>query len=178
MSYEPDRLPPPRPLQPPREKITIPGIFLIAVGVISVLLVALGVGFTIHIMRMTDAEIEESLVQLGKSIPQLEDVFRQQIKDAGSIEAAKRQLAKQQYIQSGLSLVAAVVTVLGGIAMVKRRRHGLAVTGSILAALPILSPCICVGQIVGIWALVVLFNSDVRAAFQANTVPRDEGMLG
>jgi len=53
------------------------------------------------------------------------------------------------------------------------------VLGAILTAIPILSPCCLLGQIVGIWALVVLFNSDVHAAFKTRSgaSPPDEGML-
>jgi hypothetical protein len=49
--------------------------------------------------------------------------------------------------------------------MRKVRRFPIAVTGAILAMLPVGSLCCCFGLPLGIWALVVLFNADVRAAF-------------
>jgi hypothetical protein len=38
--------------------------------------------------------------------------------------------------------------------------------------------CCLVGEVVGIWALVVLFNTEVSAAFRSNAgPPPEEGML-
>ena len=64
------------------------------------------------------------------------------------------------------------IGVLGGcfvlyamLEMRKLRRFPIAVAGAILAMLPVGSLCCCFGLPLGIWALVVLFNADVRAAF-------------
>jgi hypothetical protein len=68
--------------------------------------------------------------------------------------------------------VVAIIGVLGSIFVVyamlemrKLRRFPIAVTGTILAMAPFVSLCCCFGLPLGIWALVVLFNPDVRAAF-------------
>jgi hypothetical protein len=39
------------------------------------------------------------------------------------------------------------------------------VTGSILSIIPCTNSCCCIGTPLGIWALVVLLNSDVKLAF-------------
>ena len=69
--------------------------------------------------------------------------------------------------------VLTVIGVLGGIFVVyamlemrKLRRFPIAVAGAILAMVPYLSLCCIFGLPIGIWALVVLFNPDVRAAFE------------
>jgi hypothetical protein len=49
--------------------------------------------------------------------------------------------------------------------MRKVRRFPVALAGAILAMLPFVSLCCFFGFPLGIWALVVLFNPDVRAAF-------------
>ena len=54
------------------------------------------------------------------------------------------------------------------------RGRGLAMTGSVLSMIPCLSGCCIVGLPVGIWALVVLNNPDVRAGFAA-TAAVDSG---
>jgi len=69
------------------------------------------------------------------------------------------------------SAALSVVTVLGGIALLRARRHGLAMLGSIVAMLNIanVANCCCFGSIlVGGWALMVLLDPAVRAEFQAN----------
>jgi hypothetical protein len=59
-----------------------------------------------------------------------------------------------------------LVTVAGAIQMMRLRTFWLAVVGAILAFNPFNCPC-CVTQLpFGIWALVVLFRSDVRMAFR------------
>jgi hypothetical protein len=65
-------------------------------------------------------------------------------------------------------LIPALITIFGGIQMCRGRSYGLSVTASILAAIPCLSPSACclLGMGIGIWALVVLFNPDVKASFR------------
>ena len=66
--------------------------------------------------------------------------------------------------QLGLSLV----VLFGGLQMTRCRSWVLAVAGSFLCLVPCLLPCCCiwpVGLGVGIWALMVLFRTDVRDAF-------------
>ncbi|MEW6071076.1 MAG: hypothetical protein AB1726_00595 [Planctomycetota bacterium] len=55
----------------------------------------------------------------------------------------------------------------GALRMMKLQNHTLAVVVSVLAMIPVLSPCCCVGIPVGIWALVVLLNDEVKQAFQS-----------
>ena len=43
--------------------------------------------------------------------------------------------------------------------------YPLALTASILAIIPCLSPCCLVGLPIGIWAIVVLSKPEVKAAF-------------
>jgi hypothetical protein len=67
-----------------------------------------------------------------------------------------------------LALLGSVLTLLGGIGMYRLRWYGLAVTGSIIAAIPCISclGCCGVGEGIGIWSLVVLLNEEVKAAFR------------
>jgi hypothetical protein len=54
-------------------------------------------------------------------------------------------------------------------AMLKMRRlesYGLSLTGTILAMLPCISPCCLLGFPLGIWALIVLLEEDVKRYFQ------------
>jgi hypothetical protein len=62
-----------------------------------------------------------------------------------------------------ISLFAGLV-IAGGNALRKQSSYGLAMTGSIIAVIPCLSTCLCLPF--GIWALVVLNDPDVKAAFR------------
>lgn len=71
-----------------------------------------------------------------------------------------------------LGIVAGIVAILvGGVvffgAMKMRALQSwpFAIAASALAAIPCLSPCCCIGIPVGIWALIVLFDANVKASF-------------
>ena len=49
--------------------------------------------------------------------------------------------------------------------MKKLESYGWAMTASILALAPCISPCCLVGLPIGIWALVVLAKPEVKSAF-------------
>ena len=65
--------------------------------------------------------------------------------------------------------ITALLNIIGGIQMLRLRSYGLALFASILAAIPCISCSACcgLGEGIGIWALVVLLNPEVRAAFAA-----------
>jgi hypothetical protein len=71
----------------------------------------------------------------------------------------------QGIVGGAISLVCSVLIFLGGSKMKHLQGYGLAVTGSILSIIPCTNSCCCIGTPLGIWALVVLLNSDVKLAF-------------
>jgi hypothetical protein len=65
----------------------------------------------------------------------------------------------------GVGVLVAIVSIAGGIQLMRRRMWGLAAAGAFVAALP----CTCgfpIGLPVGIWALLVLSNPTVRESFR------------
>ncbi|MBN2023056.1 MAG: zinc ribbon domain-containing protein [Pirellulales bacterium] len=68
-----------------------------------------------------------------------------------------------------VAIVASMVVLIGGIRMKNLESYGLAMTASILAMIPCISPCCLLGLPFGIWAIVVLSDSEVRAAFSQGT---------
>jgi len=64
-----------------------------------------------------------------------------------------------------LGLVMAGVVFYGASKMMKLEMYGLALATSIIAMIPCISPCCLLGIPIGIWALVVLLNQEVKAAF-------------
>ena len=71
-----------------------------------------------------------------------------------------------------LGIVSSIVTIAiaglilyGALKMRKLQGYGWAITASILALVPCVSPCCLVGTPIGIWALVVLAKPEVKASF-------------
>jgi hypothetical protein len=58
------------------------------------------------------------------------------------------------------------VSIVGGFGMLRRRYFGLAVVGSILAAVNFMDCCCLLGAPVGIACLVLLFQPHIKASFQ------------
>lgn len=70
-------------------------------------------------------------------------------------------------VVSGIvALAVAVLILYGALKMRKLESYGWAMTASILAVVPCVSPCCLVGLPIGIWALVVLAKPEVKSAFQ------------
>jgi hypothetical protein len=66
-----------------------------------------------------------------------------------------------------ISIIAAPVIIYGGIQMIKARRYSIALLAAILAVIPLSSIC-CIPAIpIGIWALIVLRDPKVKAAFES-----------
>ncbi len=60
-----------------------------------------------------------------------------------------------------------VLIAFGGLRMLKLENYGWCIAASIIALVPCLSPCCCLGLPAGIWALVVLSKPEVKAAFES-----------
>lgn len=65
-----------------------------------------------------------------------------------------------------IPLALSVVVFLGGLKMRQLQSWGLAMGGSIVAIIPCIGSCCCIGIPVGIWALVVLNKPEVKNAFR------------
>jgi hypothetical protein len=64
-----------------------------------------------------------------------------------------------------IAILMGAVILLGGLKMMKLESFGVAMTASILAMIPCLSPCCVIGLPIGIWALVILSKPEVKSAF-------------
>lgn len=63
------------------------------------------------------------------------------------------------------TLIMGIVIIVGALRMKSLTSYGFAVASSVLAMIPCVSPCCILGLPIGIWALVVLLDKDVKAAF-------------
>lgn len=76
-------------------------------------------------------------------------------------------------VSMALSIVALILEaaiVYAGVQMRKLQSWGLSLTGAILAMLPCL-PCCLLGLPIGIWAVIVLIDDDVKRAFAGGGAP-------
>jgi hypothetical protein len=64
-----------------------------------------------------------------------------------------------------IALIMSVVVFMGAMKMKKLENFNFALTATIVAMVPCVSPCCWVGLPIGIWALVVLMKPEVKGAF-------------
>lgn len=68
-------------------------------------------------------------------------------------------------VAAGFAMLIAIVIFMGALKMKKLQSFGFAMTASVIAMLPCVSPCCLIGLPIGIWALVVLNKPEVKGAF-------------
>jgi hypothetical protein len=171
MSMEPEGYGAEGPRSPAaRSKTSTPGILLIVVGILNILLglwcVISGINGMLHPPSAADFE---------KARAQMTPEQRKQMEEAEKVGFGPEQI--QKYAAAGgptnlglgiINVLGGVVTLLGGVKMRNLQSYGLAMFGSILAIIPCISlmGCCVLGEVAGIWALVVLMNQDVKSAFR------------
>lgn len=69
--------------------------------------------------------------------------------------------------QHSLCLILGIVVIMGALKMKNLESYALAMASAIIAMVPCLSPCCLLGLPFGIWALVVLSDGQVKAAFRS-----------
>lgn len=70
-----------------------------------------------------------------------------------------------------IGLLLAAVVFFAAWQMMQLKGHALAIGGSVVAMIPCLSPCCCLGLPIGIWALIILLKPEVKEGF-------DQGLEG
>jgi len=68
-----------------------------------------------------------------------------------------------------IGLIMSVVIFMGAMKMKKLEGYNFALTATIIAMVPCISPCCLVGLPIGIWALVILMKPEVKSAFQTGS---------
>jgi phage FluMu protein Com len=66
-----------------------------------------------------------------------------------------------------VGLIFGIVVVMGAVKMKNLESYGFAMAAAVMAMVPCLSPCCLLGLPFGIWALVVLSDAGVKAAFRS-----------
>jgi uncharacterized membrane protein len=147
----------------PRQRVQAPGIALIVVGVLNLL----GTGWillNVALMTATPANrLVEQQKEMYQSFPQMQAELAKK-----SPDEIKTQFMAIGWAWVVLGLLASALSVAGGIRMLSLKNYALSICGALAAVVPCVSATACcgIGEIIGIWALVVLINENVRAAFR------------
>jgi hypothetical protein len=144
------------------QKTNVPGILLIIVGVLNLL----GNGYLLVDGIIVLAVPKEMMKQQMQNVnPEQE----KQLEQAGiSMDKLIGGAGLVYLIAGALGLLVAILTIIAGAMIRSLRGYVLGVVCSILVCIPLLSffGCCLLGQVAGIWALVVLLSADVKAAFR------------
>lgn len=157
--FDPGVPPPGRDPEAIKARVRGPAIFLIVVGALNVLA---GAYFLVNAFAIkSDPAGLEAEAEKQWSPDQKDAIQKMGWTTHGLVE-----ISGNIFLWGGgLSVIVGVVGILGGIRMLSLRSYGIGVTGAIRTAIPLVSPCCLIGQIAGIWALIVLLNGEVRSAF-------------
>ncbi len=68
-------------------------------------------------------------------------------------------------VASIVGILMSALILIGALKMKKLENYGLAMTASVIAMIPCISPCCLLGLPIGIWALVVLSKPEVKSTF-------------
>ncbi len=162
---EPDELPDEQVL----DRVRVPGTLLMWVGIANLLGGLLLLQSGVHIWKKSPAEFREDQRDAARML-----------KDMGiaAVDAERPELGMSmddlQTLNSRsfvgwamLSFIGSFLTTYGGYNLRTLNSYKMAFAGSLFAAIPCTSPASCcgIGFVVGIWALMVLMNRDVRSAF-------------
>jgi hypothetical protein len=146
-------------------RVRLPGRLLSGIGFANVVAGLMLLHTGIQTWRKTP---EEFLVSEREMVRQAAE-WGVEYHDAGAAGVAQRKdfFARLYLGWAALALAGAFFATYGGFNMRTLNSYRVAMTGAILSAFPPTSPAamLGIGVVVGIWAIVVLCNGDVRAAF-------------
>ena len=129
-----------------RRKVKGPAIALMVTAVVGLVLVALGLviniltlcGIQMPMQQLNDPQFQKMINTLGGSLG---------------------------IVQSIIGAIVGIIVLLGAAKMQKLQSYQFALTASIVAMLPCISPCCIFGLPAGIWAVVVLSRPEVKSQF-------------
>jgi len=127
-----------------REEVSLPAILLMVIS---------GLGILLAVVSFATPALMTTLINNPSLPAELRD-----------------QLLAQQGQSSGLGslplLVLSAVVFFGALQMKNLKNYGLSLAAAIIACIPCIGSCCCIGLPVGIWAIIVLRKPHVRAAFR------------
>jgi hypothetical protein len=153
--------PGPSRIQAARQRVSTPGMLLIVFGLLGLFLelLCLGAAFT------QPTVLYDQIKSMAEKQPQ----GKERDENLKKIEDAKASMQMNTPTNIASYLFGALLNllmVLGGASMRKLRGYVMAIIGAICGLIPI-SGCCCCAMPIGLWAIIVLCNADVKAGFAA-----------
>jgi hypothetical protein len=149
---------------PIKGRVQAPAIALIVVGILNLLGALYLVFNTLYLTVIPANDLKSRQSAMYESVF---PAMKAQL-DNTSADEMKRQALMIYWPLTFFALLTSVLPIAGGIRMLSLKSYPLGVCAAVSAAIPCISPTACcgIGEIVGIWALIVLINENVRAAFR------------
>jgi hypothetical protein len=175
-AYRPDQ--PPEGLGPPdlpplgypdtsaaRARVQLPAMFLMIVGGLNLLVTVYFIVGTVNAAVKPAQRVYEEMQAAQAAMEKMGLKAEMEKKTPDEV---KNQALLVNGVGVLLTGLCALLSILGGWRMYRLRSYGLSVVGAVAAAIPCLSGSACcgVGEVVGLWAIVVLLNQEVREAFR------------
>jgi hypothetical protein len=146
-----------------KSKVTVPAVLLIVVAILNLLAGAYNTYAGVQVMLVPPDQFQQAEAQM--TAEQKREM--EKLKEAGfDFQSLVKNFAVGFVVLGIIEVLCGLVTLFGGIKMMSLQSYGLAMTGAVLAAIPCISPCCLLGQIAGIWGMVVLMSQDVKSAFR------------
>lgn len=147
-----------------KARITPPAISLIVIGILNLFFALYMVLNSVFTTVMPAEKLKAQQMSIYQSLPPA----LQEDADKKSASEMKVQAMIVNWPLTLFSLLASVLPIAGGIRMLSLKSYALGLCGAICAAIPCMSITACcgLGEGIGIWAIVVLLNPEVKAAFQ------------
>jgi hypothetical protein len=144
-----------------RGRVMPAAIILIIVNVLSILAGLSTAGYGLNEMLMGPDALRQKILNELAPVPAMQEAAAKQDKQL------QYTVALAEHLGGGLLwLLLSIIALVGAIRMMSLRSYGLAVASSVLTLIPCVTPCCFLGQIAGVWGLIVLMNSEVRSAFR------------
>jgi hypothetical protein len=143
---------PERPATPAGGKRKAAGLALLAIGVLHLVFNAYDVGRALFTPGAVRKEYQDTTQQMQGMFP-------------GMPPPMQFDPVKVTLVLVGVFGLFSLAQLVGGLSLLKGRYYPLALLGAIVALVNCGDPCCLVSAPVGIWALVVLFDPNVRAEF-------------
>jgi len=150
-----------------RRRTGAAGVMLIIVGVINLIPTFFNANGAAQQFQMTDDEFVTQMKVAFEPLEKLAPGFHKAMVEAIEQPGARAQAATSGAVMAGLSGLTSLLMIFGGMWMRDLTGYGVAMSGAILGAIPCVTTtgCCLLGQIAGIWVIVVLLDPMVRTAF-------------
>ncbi len=138
-----------------------PSIAVISMGVLSALYSIFTIGTGLLGMAMGTSSEPVDIGELGDVLSGQEQQMAEQIQQIMAASSGPLGI-----VTSFMMLMTSLVIIAGGVKMRTAEMYSLCVVAAALCMIPCTSCCCCLGLPIGIWALVVLLDQNVKAAFR------------